>query len=118
MGPKIMFKLFSWQVTTYTVVGLVATTNATIHSAVPIIIGANVGTSITSTVLSLSLYRERKELRWAFCAGTVHDIFNFLTASVILPTEHYYPFMERITGAFVKNLMGKYIIYIIYYQSI
>ena len=104
--------------TTYTVVGLVATTNATIHSAVPIIIGANVGTSITSTVLSLSLYRERKELRWAFCAGTVHDIFNFLTASVILPTEHFYPFMERITGAFVKflwrkNLMGKYIIHYI-----
>ena len=97
------------QVTTSTVVGLVASasTNASVlsfNAAVPIIIGANVGTTITNTVLSLSLYRERKQLRWAFCAGSMHDIFNFLTASLVLPCQHLYSFMEPLTNAVVDFL--------------
>ena len=57
----------------------------------------------------MSLYRERKELRWAFCAGSMHDFFNFLTASLVLPSQHFYQFMEPLTGALVEFLSAEHV---------
>ena len=64
------------------------------------IAGANVGTTITNTVVSLALYRERKPLRRAFCAATMHDLFNILTAILVLSVENISGgFMEHLTNA-------------------
>ena len=59
-----------------------------VRAAFPVIMGANVGTTVTSTIVSLALFKERKSLRRAFMAATMHDMFNvFTTVDVIVDTD-------------------------------
>jgi len=69
------------------VVGLVGAGQISVRNAVPIIMGANIGTSVTNTIVSMSQMGDRKELERAFAGATVHDMFNFLTVLVLLPLE-------------------------------
>ena len=55
--------------------------------AVPIMMGANIGTSVTNTIVSLAHASERNEFRRAFAGATVHDMFNCLSVFVLLPLE-------------------------------
>ena len=52
------------------------------RSAIFIIMGANIGTSVTSTIVALGQIANFKQFTRAFAAATVHDVFNFLTALV------------------------------------
>lgn len=47
--------------------------------AIPIVMGANIGTSVTSTIVSGAHASERDEFRRAFAAATVHDMFHIQT---------------------------------------
>ncbi len=58
-----------------------------LHLAIPIIIGANIGTSVTATLVSLAHMSRRREFRRAFSGATVHDLFNIMAASLFLPLE-------------------------------
>merc|ERR1711972_1039374 len=58
-----------------------------IKNAIPMIMGANIGTSVTNTIVSLGSIRDRDEYRRAFAGATVHDCFNFLTVFILLPIE-------------------------------
>jgi sodium-dependent phosphate cotransporter len=49
--------------------------------------GANIGTSVTNTIVALGQVAERDEFRRAFAGATVHDFFNWLTVLVLLPIE-------------------------------
>ena len=49
--------------------------------------GANIGTSVTNTIVSMGHVKQRDEFRRAFAGATVHDLFNWLTVLVLLPTE-------------------------------
>lgn len=49
--------------------------------------GANIGTSVTNTLLSMVQVADRDKFRRAFAAATVHDMFNWLTTLVLLPFE-------------------------------
>lgn len=49
--------------------------------------GANIGTSVTNTIVSMGHVKQRDEFRRAFAGATVHDLFNWLTVIVLLPTE-------------------------------
>jgi len=73
--------------TTSIVVGMVAGGALEISNAIPIIMGANIGTSITSTIASLPQINRSNEFRRAFAAATVHDIFNFLSVIVLFPLQ-------------------------------
>ena len=73
--------------TTSIVVGMVAAGALTIDTAIPIIMGANIGTSITNTIASLPQINRSTEFRRAFAAATVHDFFNFLAVIVIFPIQ-------------------------------
>ena len=73
--------------TTSLTVGLVATGQISVVGAVPIIMGANIGTSVTNILVSLGHVSARLEFRRAFGAAIVHDIFNVLTVALILPIE-------------------------------
>ena len=55
--------------------------------AIPIIMGSNVGTSVTNTLVALAQSADRDEFRRAFAAATVHDMFNWLSVGVLLPVE-------------------------------
>ncbi|MBD3166348.1 hypothetical protein GF324_07110, partial [bacterium] len=82
--------------TTSIVVGLVGGGLFSIEQAIPIVMGANVGTSITNTVVSLGHIRNKDEFRKAFGAATVHDIFNFLTVAVLMPLQMQFNLLGRI----------------------
>ena len=69
----------SSSLTTSIVVSLVASGQFnSIADAVPLIIGANIGTSITSTIVSMGHMGNRKEFNKAISAATVHDFFNLI----------------------------------------
>ncbi len=73
--------------TTTIVVGLVASAALPIHLAIPIIMGANIGTTTTNTLVSMGHVTRPAEFKRAFAASTVHDFFNVLAALTILPIE-------------------------------
>ncbi|MDX1632608.1 MAG: Na/Pi symporter, partial [Thermoanaerobaculia bacterium] len=73
--------------TTSITVGLVAGGALTIEGAVPIVMGANIGTSVTNTVVSLGHVTRKEEFRRAFAGATIHDFFNWISVFVLLPLE-------------------------------
>ena len=66
--------------------------------------GANIGTSVTNTIVSLAQSGDRNEFRRAFAAATVHDMFNWLTVLIILPIEAASRMLQRMTSAMTHNL--------------
>lgn len=77
----------SSSVTTSLVVGLVGSGQVSVAAAVPIIMGANIGTTVTNTIASMAHAARSEEFRRAFAAATCHDFFNFLAVAVLLPLE-------------------------------
>jgi solute carrier family 34 (sodium-dependent phosphate cotransporter) len=72
---------------TSVIVGLVASGAVGVDDAVPMIMGANIGTTVTGTLISLGHIRQSAEFRRAFAAATVHDFFNLLAVAILLPFE-------------------------------
>jgi len=77
----------SSSVTTSTIVGLVGTGVLPVAQAVPMIMGANIGTTVTNTIVSLGHIRQSEEFKRAFTAATMHDFFNIIAVAVLLPLE-------------------------------
>ncbi len=68
-------------------VGLVAGGALDIQGAIPIILGSNVGTSVTNTLVSVGHLSRPDEFRRAFAAATVHDFFNLMLVVVFFPLQ-------------------------------
>ena len=85
------------------VITMVAADLLTVRQAISLIMGANIGTSVTSTIVALAQSNDRNEFRRAFAAATVHDMFNFLSVLVLLPIEaatgYLYHFSKAIINA-------------------
>ena len=77
----------SSSVTTATIVGLVAAGQLPMETAVYMVMGANIGTSVTNTIVSLAHARKSEEFRLAFSAATMHDFFNLIVVAIFLPLE-------------------------------
>ncbi len=90
--------LQSSSTTTSITVATVASGAISLQNAIPIVMGANIGTTITSTIISLSYISKQKEFRKAVAAGTSHDFFNILTVLILFPIEVNYHFLERISA--------------------
>ncbi len=97
IGLLITAMLQSSSTTTALVVAFVASGAMTLESAIPIIMGANVGTTITSMIVSLGFISRKKEFRRAVSAGSYHVFFNLLTVFVLFPLEYYYSFLSTIS---------------------
>ncbi len=97
IGLLITAMIQSSSTTTALVVALVASGSITIESAIPIIMGANVGTTITSTIVSLGFINKKKEFRRAASAGTYDGFFNILIVVILFPLEYYYGFLSGIS---------------------
>ncbi|KAJ0033031.1 hypothetical protein NQD34_000138 [Periophthalmus magnuspinnatus] len=69
------------------VVSMVSSGLLTVQLAVPIIMGTNIGTSVTNTLVAMTQAGERSTFRRAFAGATVHDFFNWLSVLVLLPLE-------------------------------
>jgi sodium-dependent phosphate cotransporter len=92
--------------TTSMTVGLVAAGALTIDGAIPIIMGANIGTSVTNTLVSMAQISRREEFRRAFAGATIHDFFNLLTVLVLFPLELSFHVLRRAAGALERVLEG------------
>ena len=96
----------SSSVTTSTIVGLVGTGLLGVEAAVPMIMGANLGTTVTNTLASLGHVRRPGEFRPAFAAATVHDLFNVLAVAVLLPVELLTGLLSDIATALTSVFIG------------
>ena len=81
--------------TTSIVVGLVAGGVLNVANAIPIIMGANIGTSVTNTLASLTQINRSTEFQRSFSVAIVHDYFNLLTVLVIFPLQYFTNFLGR-----------------------
>ncbi len=96
----------SSSVTTALVVGLVAAPEnpLPITNAVPIIMGANIGTTVTNSIVALAHMGRREEFRRAFAVATCHDFFNYMSVTVLLPLEMLTGYLQK-TAAFLSSLL-------------
>lgn len=85
-------------------VAMVASQVLPLQTTIPIVMGTNVGTSITSTLVSLAQARDREQFRRAFSGATVHDMFNWCAVLVLLPLEVATGYLYHLTGALVKSM--------------
>ena len=74
--------------------------------AVPMVMGANIGTTITNTIVSLGHVRDKEEFQRAFAAATVHDFFNLLSVLIFLPLEIMFGFLEKLGLYMASFLVG------------
>jgi sodium-dependent phosphate cotransporter len=97
----------SSSVTTSMIVGLVAapTDPLPLANAIPMIMGANIGTTVTNTLVSMAHMGRRDEFRRAFAAATCHDFFNFVTVAILLPFELLTGYLRK-TATYVATHLG------------
>jgi len=88
--------------TTAIVVGLVAGGALNVASAIPIIMGANIGTSVTNTLASITQINRSEEFKRSFSAAVVHDFFNLLAVLVIFPLQYFTNFLGK-AATFLGN---------------
>jgi sodium-dependent phosphate cotransporter len=91
--------------TTSITVGLVAG-GLPMSIAIPMLMGANMGTTMTNTLVSLGMARDKEVFRRAFAAATVHDFFNLIAVALLLPLELATGFLDRIAGAGADAMAG------------
>jgi sodium-dependent phosphate cotransporter len=85
------------------IVGMVAG-GLPITIAVPMMMGANIGTSITNTLVSLGHVARKDEFQRAFNAATIHDFFNVLSVLIFLPLEIAFGILEYLSAELVLLL--------------
>ncbi|MBU4501135.1 MAG: Na/Pi symporter [Nanoarchaeota archaeon] len=97
----------SSSVTTSLTVGLVAAGGLSVGTAIPIVMGANIGTSITNTIVSMGHITRKAEFKKAFSAAIVHDFFNILAVIILFPLELFTHLIEKsavlLTGLFIGS---------------
>ncbi len=93
--------------TTSIVIGLVALGTLGVRQAIPMVIGANIGTTVTNSLVSLSHVGRRGEFERAFAASNVLDFFNILTAAVIWPLEVAFSPLARLAALLEQAFQGQ-----------
>lgn len=106
LGIMVTSIIQSSSTTTSIVVGLVAAGSLSLSNAIPIIMGANIGTTVTNLLVSFGHATRRAEFRRAFSAAVVHDIFNLLTVIVLFPVELYFHPIERVATLLQRGFAG------------
>ena len=97
----------SSSVTTSMIVGMVAAPEnpLPLANAVPMVMGANIGTTVTATIVSLAHLGRRGEFERAFPVAVCHDIFNYLAVLVLLPLEMTTGYLQR-TAIWCAGFLG------------
>jgi sodium-dependent phosphate cotransporter len=91
--------------TTATIVAVVGSGVLPVESAVPMVMGANIGTTVTNTLVAIGHVRRSAEFRRAFSAATVHDFFNLMAVGALFPLEVTTGALSR-TAHWLTGLLG------------
>lgn len=92
--------------TTSIIVGLVAAGAVPFHSAAYMVMGANVGTTVTNTIVSIGHITRTAEYQRAFAAATVHDFFNLITLAILFPLEVFTGGLDKLSGLAMGGFQG------------
>ena len=106
VGILVTVLVQSSSVSTATIVGLVGAGTLSVPLAVPMIMGANIGTTVTNTLASLGYLRRSAEFKRAFAGATMHDFFNLLAVAVLLPLELATEFLSSTATELSQWLRG------------
>ncbi|MFC5076673.1 Na/Pi symporter [Vibrio thalassae] len=87
------------------IVGLVAG-GLPVTTAIPMIMGANIGTTVTNTLVSLGHVRCNTEFKRAFASATIHDFFNLLAVAIFLPLEMMFGILDKISSWLVSPMLS------------
>lgn len=87
------------------IVGLVAG-GLPVATAVPMVMGANIGTTITNTIVSMGHVGDKDEFKRAFAAATIHDYFNLLSVVIFLPLEIFFHPLEKLGYMMATSMVG------------
>ncbi len=91
--------------TTSLLVGMVAAGTIPIRHAIPVVMGANIGTTVTNTLVSIGHITKGEEFKKAMAAATVHDFFNLLSVIILFPLELIFHPIEK-TARFFTRVLG------------
>ena len=72
---------------TSVMVGMVGADIISVKTAIPLIMGANIGTSVTNSIVSIGQMQDKDQRQNAFSGAVVHDFFNILCVVLFLPLE-------------------------------
>lgn len=106
LGLLITAIIESSSTTSTMVVAMVATGALSIEEAVPIIMGANIGTTLTSTLVALSFISNKRAFRKAVGVGIIHDFYNIVMVMILFPLEYYYKFLSGIATFLTQFVFG------------
>jgi len=75
----------SSSLTTSILVGMVGAGTISVRNAIPVIMGANIGTTVTNTLVAMGHITRKHEFKRAFGGALIHDFFNSLSVLILLP---------------------------------
>ena len=99
IGILVTSLLQSSSATTSMLVGLVAGGVMPVATAIPVVMGANIGTTVTSTLVAMGHVTNPAQFKRAIGCATMHDFFNMLSVIVLLPIEVSTHILERMATA-------------------
>jgi sodium-dependent phosphate cotransporter len=74
--------------------------------AIPMIMGSNMGTTVTNTLAALGSLNDSEAFNRSFSAATVHDFFNLFTILIFLPLELLFHPLEQLSGSMANWFQG------------
>lgn len=87
VGILVTSLVQSSSTTTSLVVAMVGGGSMSVATAIPVVMGANIGTSVTNILVSLGHLSRGREFRRAYAAANVHDFFNVFAVLVLFPLQ-------------------------------
>jgi sodium-dependent phosphate cotransporter len=85
------------------IVSLVGSGAIAVEPAIYMVMGANIGTSVTNTIVAMGQMGDGDLLERAFAGATVHDMFNFMTVAILLPVEAATHYLAALAYTITKN---------------
>jgi sodium-dependent phosphate cotransporter len=93
--------------TTSIIVAFVGAGTMSYENAIPMIMGANIGTSVTGIIVSFGQIKNKMEFHKSFAAAVVHDFFNWFAVLVFLPIEIYTGILAKSAKILTNMFVGK-----------
>jgi sodium-dependent phosphate cotransporter len=93
--------------TTTSIVVAMCGSGLDVEAGIYIVMGANIGTSVTSMLVSLTHMGDGEELERAFAGSALYYLFNIMTAVILLPLEVGTQYLYRLTKAMLPGDMDE-----------
>ncbi|CAB3400184.1 unnamed protein product [Caenorhabditis bovis] len=93
--------------TTNILVTMVAANMITVHDAIPVMIGSELGSSLVNAMVSLAYSGKPEQFRRAFSAAILGDVFNICGLFVIFPMEMITGLIEKVSWWIVDPMISE-----------